>query len=137
MVCIALAVIEMIGFFLTSGRNLLNRVCRSLRFTDTDNCLINLQCLRKFLAVPTYTGYFAWFIIGAFFRYREVGKICSGDYYREAIELDPTVGVVGDAPYSWKSGKFLSIYYIVVLCALLICCFFGCCAVVIAWSKKD
>ena len=87
--------------------------------------------IQGIIACPTLCGGLVWFILGAVFRYREVGNVCSGDYYREAIELDPSAGMVGDAPYAWKSGKFLNIYYMTILIILGIACCCTCCCMVV------
>ena len=87
--------------------------------------------IQGIIACPTLCGGLVWFILGAVFRYREVGNVCSGDYYREAIELDPSAGMVGDAPYAWKSGKFLNIYYMTILILLGINCCIACCCMVV------
>ena len=79
------------------------------------------------LACPVSCGGLAWFIAGMVFRYREIGNICSGDYYRDEIEAGTITGRVGDAPYQWKSGKFLNIYYMIILWTMAVCCGIGCC----------
>ena len=69
------------------------------------------------VACPLGCGALAWFIAGMVLRWREIGNVCSGDY---ALENGVNEGV---APYQWKSGKFIHIYYIVCLSLVgAICC---------------
>ena len=87
----------------------------------TDNALF--QTVAAILGCPLGCGGLAWFIAGLVLRYRQIGNICSGDYYRENLELNPTAGQVGDLPYQWKSGNFINYYYITIACILgLVCC---------------
>ena len=83
------------------------------------------------LACPTVCGGLVWFIIGAVWRYGEAGNVCSGDYQRDAIELDPTAGVIGETPYAWKSGKFLNIYYMTIFIILAINCCIACTCMIV------
>ena len=72
------------------------------------------------IATPLGCGAMAWLITGMIFRWRHIGKVCSGDYYDDQIiPLDI---------YMWKSGKFMQIYFILVLSLCACACVCGCCA---------
>ena len=65
--------------------------------------------------LPIFTASVIWFTFGAYFRWRHVGRLCSGDFVRAAVEAnDYSLGRIGDVPYQWKSGKFMHIYLAVV-----------------------
>ena len=70
--------------------------------------------LKFFHCCLTSFGTLIWLVMGLYFRFREVGNICSGDYYLASIELDPTVGDIGESPFAWKSGKFMKIYLLTI-----------------------
>ena len=62
-------------------------------------------------------GGLAWIIAGAVFRWRFVGKVCSGDFVAEDL------AVAKSEPYAWKTGKFMKIYLLLTLSILgTICC---------------
>ena len=90
----------------------------------TQNSLF--QGLTGILGCPVGCGGLAWFIAGLVLRYREIGNICSGDYYAENLELNPTAGQIGDLPYQWKSGAFMNWYYLSILILFGVCCCIGC-----------
>ena len=75
--------------------------------------------------LPIFTASVIWFAIGAYFRWRHAGRICSGDFVRKAIEInDNSLGRIGELPYQWKSGKFMHIYLLVIggiFCSVLFC----------------
>ena len=53
----------------------------------------------------------AWTIV----RYREIGRICSGDYVQDD-ESEAT-------PYAWKSGYILeAVVMLTCACLIIICC---------------
>ena len=71
---------------------------------------------------------FIWWIYGLVISKSHYIKVCSGVYYQKTGGLD------GDAPYQWKSGKFIEMYYryavwdIGVSICLFVCmcvCLFG------------
>ena len=77
-------------------------------------CGICLDC-------PVTLGGAAWFITGMVFRWRHIGKVCSGDYYdAEASPLLPDV-------YMHKSGKFMQVFFILTFSLCGAICLFGCC----------
>ena len=67
---------------------------------------------------PWMCASLAWFITGMVFRWREIGRICSGSYTAN------TPGVQkGSDPYLWKSGAFIHWYSLVsLICGGLVCC---------------
>ena len=75
--------------------------------------------------LPIFTGSVIWFGAGVYFRWRHVGRLCSGDFVRKAIDdSDISLGRIGEVPYQWKSGKFMHIYLLVVggiFCSVMVC----------------
>ena len=69
-----------------------------------------------------------WFIMGLVWRYGEAGNVCSGDYV--VAGTDGTVQQT--APYAWKSGYFLNLYYLIVMWVLISVCACVCCVGIIA-----
>ena len=53
------------------------------------------------ITCPVVCGGLAWFITGLVLRYNEIGYICSGDYLRTQIAINPSIGTVGETPYAW------------------------------------
>ena len=95
----------------------------------TQNALFGT--LSAIVSCPLGCGGLAWLIAGMVLRYREIGNVCSGDYYRESLETTPGAGQIGDLPYQWKSGNFINYYYITLLCIFgALCCCACTCAIV-------
>ena len=53
-------------------------------------------------------GHLAWVIMGLVYRWKFIGKVCSGDFVPEDKIEDYD-------QYAWKSGKFMKIYLYVVI----------------------
>ena len=84
------------------------------------------KVITSILGCPIGCGGLAWFIAGLVIRYREIGNICSGDYYRENLELNPAAGQIGDLPFAWSSGTFINWYYLAILIMIGLACCIGC-----------
>ena len=83
--------------------------------------------IANLIGCPIACGGLVWFIMGMVWRYSHIGEVCSGDF----ATVEP-----GTAPYQWKSGKFLNVYYITIGCiigaGLCCCCSMMACAAVAA-----
>ena len=85
------------GFFLNIG-NLCVGLLQILHFITEANAIAMFwMCI----AGPLGCGGVAWLITGMVFRWRHIGKVCSGDYYGD--QAVP----IGEEIYMWKSGKFM------------------------------
>ena len=83
------------GFFLNIGNLVVGLLQITHFITSADpvgKCWI---CL----AGPLGCGAVAWLITGMVFRWRHIGKVCSGEYYGDQV-LPIDI-------YMWKSGKFM------------------------------
>merc|ERR1712232_1179432 len=100
-------------------------------FTDSEALQTAVGCF----SCPVGCGGLAWFISGHVIRYRHIGDVCSGDYYADAIALDPSAGTLGDAPYQWKSGKFINVYIIIVWSIVAFGCCLMCCLAAAAGNR--
>ena len=84
--------------------------------------------LQTLIGCPVCCGGLAWWIAGMVIRWRHIGSVCAGGILRDEIDANgASAGAVGDAPYWWKSGKFMNIYLIITLSAIPILCCVGCC----------
>ena len=80
---------------------------------------------------PWMCASLAWFITGMVFRWREIGRICSGSYTMNDASIHR-----GSEPYLWKSGAFIHWYSIISLILMgLLCCCVGCCVCMVAASQ--
>ena len=87
--------------------------------------------LSNCMCCPIGCGTIAWFIAGIVFRWRHIGKVCSGDF---AVSLGVQDGA---EPYMWKSGMFIFVYYITMAGLLVLgCLIFMVCACVLAKAKN-
>ena len=92
-------------------------------------CWANLANL---VSCPYGAGGIAWFVTGMVLRWRFTGKVCSGAFLRDSIEDGTeTVIEIGDAPYQWKSGRFMNIYLLISLISIPVTCLLVCLGVCI------
>ena len=84
-------------------------------------------------ALMVYIACLFWLIIGAFIRFRHVGKVCAGDFTEE-------LGIVwGREPYQWQSGRFMKVYILLVggVISTLATCGCVCCTCIYCWLIRD
>merc|ERR1712187_958972 len=75
------------------------------------------------LGTPLSCGALAWFITGMVFRWRHIGKVCSGEYVENK---DLLIGPLN--PYLWNSGKFMEWYFYLCFGLCILGCVCACCA---------
>ena len=84
--------------------------------------------LQALIGCPYACGALAWWIAGMVLRWRHIGSVCAGGYLRDEIDQNgASAGTIGEAPYWWKSGKFMNIYLWITLLAIPIMCCLACC----------
>ena len=103
------------GFFLGIPIIAMNLISLLYAATEKDVVFKIGRCMLYPLGFASIAYLIAWIVL----RYREIGRICSGDY----VQADET----GVTPYAWKSGYFLHIVVMITMWLLIAVCACSCC----------
>ena len=79
--------------------------------TTSNRFLLNLALVITFLV---FIGGFVWFVVGCVIRWRVIGQVCAGKYYRE----NPGE-FTEDPPYQWKSANWINSHQFFVIGGLV------------------